>query len=258
MSYRLTLCVACVLAFAAWASPARAESEGVRCQVTTSVLRVRSSPGADQLGTALGGTWITAIARNADTTWAKVNWSGRDAWVMTQYLRCDSALDELTAADEATETAAEPSTSPSSSSTSTSPSSEEPDVLPQAQAMYDAVNAVRARFGLPKYSLDMRALDAAQWQADDMVARRYFAHNTPDGRRPADLMRDRGLPCPGWCGQNIIMGKTADEIGYSIQWFMNSSVHRANLLSQRYTGIGIGVARASSGMRYYVLNFFAE
>lgn len=262
MSYRLTLCVACVLAFAVWApqahaAPLQAGSDGLRCQVATPVLRVRSAPNADQVGTAYGGTWLQAMARNTDQTWAKVNWSGHQAWVMTQYLRCDGALEDLTTADETPEADAAPAASPNASASSSSVS-DDPAIPPLAQAMYDAVNAVRARFGLPAYSLDPRALDAAQWQADDMVARRYFAHNTPDGRRPADLMHDRGLPCPGWCGQNIIMGMTRDEIGYSIQWFMNSPVHRANLLSQRYSGIGIGVAQTSSGTRYYVLNFFGE
>ena len=124
--------------------------------------------------------------------------------------------------------------------------------------MLDAVNQVRAKAGLPPYDLDSRAQDAAQWQANDMITRSYFAHNTPDGRRPADLMRERGLPCPGWCGQNIIMGQTEDEIAYSINWFMNSTVHRANLLHRRYTGIGIGVAEYRPGRHYFILNFFGD
>ena len=38
-------------------------------------------------------------------------------------------------------------------------------------------------------------------------------------------------------------------------WFMHSTVHRGNLLSGRYNGIGIGVAAVRAGVRYYVLNF---
>jgi uncharacterized protein YkwD len=56
----------------------------------------------------------------------------------------------------------------------------------------------------------------------------------------------------------MIMGQGRDEIAYSINWFMNSAVHRANLLSRHYTGIGIGVAMSRSGLRYYILDFFGE
>lgn len=252
MSTRWTLFVACVaLVGLVWLTGSvYAEGEGIRCQVNTAVLRVRSAPGEAQIGTALGGTWLTVTARNADTTWGRVEWSGRSAWVNTQFLRCASPLAELAEPDEApaTETA----------EAADSPAADAPDIDPMARRMLEAVNTVRARFGLPAYDLDPRAQAAAQWQADDMVKRRYFAHNTPDGRRPADLMRDQGLPCPGWCGQNIIMGQTKDEIGYAITWFMNSAVHRANLLHRRYVGIGVGVAEARPGVRYYVLNFFGE
>ena len=67
MQHRMTLFVVSVLVgLWLWALPAFADGDGVRCQVTTPVLRVRSAPNEAQLGTAYGGTWLTATARNAD------------------------------------------------------------------------------------------------------------------------------------------------------------------------------------------------
>lgn len=263
MKHRIPLCVAGALAAVFLAVvPARADGSGVRCQVTASVLRVRSSVNGGQIGTAYGGTWLTATARDAEATWAKVEWSGREAWVMTQYLSCDSPVSDLSeATGPALESVAVAETTeqnqPADSDKDAAPAtaSTTPDVDPLVWTMFQRVNQLRANAGLSPYEWDDRAVTAAQWQAEDMVSRRYFAHNTPDGRTPSDLMRAQGLPCPGWCGQNIIMGQTADEVGYSLNWFMNSTVHRGNLLSSRYNGIGIGVAAVRAGVRYYVLNF---
>lgn len=263
MKHRIPLCVAGALAaLIVVVFPARAEGPGVRCQVAASVLRVRSEPDGGQIGTAYGGTWLTAMGRDAEATWAKVEWSGRDAWVMTQYLECDTPISELNEtageasdAPTATETTEDDSTATNATSEKAEVEPAVPEVDPLVRVMFQRINGLRAKVNLPPYAWDDRAYVAAQWQAEDMVNRRYFAHNTPDGRTPNDLMRAQGLPCPGWCGQNIIMGQTADEVSYSLNWFMNSTVHRANLLNSRYASIGIGVARARAGVRYYVLNF---
>ncbi len=260
MKHRIPLCVAGALAaLIVVVFPARAEGPGVRCQVAASVLRVRSTPDGGQIGTAYGGTWLTAMGRDAEATWAKVEWSGRDAWVMTQFLTCDTPVSELN------EMAAEASDAPTAAATTEDDSAganknaeagpAAPEVDSLAWTMFQRINGLRAKANLPPYDWNDQAYTAAQWQAEDMVNRRYFAHNTPDGRTPNDLMRAQGLPCPGWCGQNIIMGQTADEVSYSLNWFMNSTVHRGNLLNSRYASIGIGVARARAGVRYYVLNF---
>jgi uncharacterized protein YkwD len=244
----MTMIVVLTCAMALSAAPAAAAGESQRCQVATSVLRVRAAPDAVQIGTAYGGTWLTVTARDADARWVQVEWADRQAWVMAQWVRCDGALESLSvaAAVAGAETAE-----------SASGEAAVEGVDPLALAMYEAVNAVRAKYGLAAYNFDARAAAAAQWQAEDMVFRRYFAHNTPDGRRPADLMIWQGLKC-GWCGQNIIMGWTADEITHSINWFMNSAPHRANLLHGRYSAVGIGVAQVRPGLRYYVLNFHGD
>lgn len=247
----LNLSVICLgVLFAVWPRQALADGASVKCQITASSLRVRAAPDGAQIGTALGGTWLVAAGRDADATWLKIDWSGQTGWVMSRWLKCEGELDNLpeTSAPEASEA------TPAQTSSDSAPSG----LAGMAKAMADAVNDVRARAGLPPLVFDPRAITAAQWQAEDMVARRYFAHNTPDGRRPADLMRDQGLPCPGWCGQNIIQAWRGDDISESINWFMNSAPHRANLLHRRYIGIGVGVAELRPGVRYYVLNFYGE
>lgn len=246
----LNLSVVCLgILIAVWPRQALADGASVKCQITASSLRVRAAPDEAQIGTALGGTWLVATGRDADGAWIRVDWSGRAGWVMSRWLTCESELGELPEVSGADQPA-----DPVQAETRDEPTG----MRPLAEAMAAAVNEVRARAGLPPLTFDPRAIVSAQWQAEDMVARRYFAHNTPDGRRPADLMRAQGLPCPGWCGQNIIQAWRGDDITHSINWFMNSAPHRANLLHRRYVGIGVGVAELRPGVRYYVLNFYGE
>jgi uncharacterized protein YkwD len=54
-------------------------------------------------------------------------------------------------------------------------------------------------------------------------------------------------------GENIASGqRTAAEV---MQTWMNSSGHRANILSSTYNQIGVGVARDSSGKLYWTQIF---
>ena len=269
MRFSLTLVVGCLLAVAL-AHPVVAHADGktVRCQISASALRVRSAPDEEQIGTAYGGTWLTVTSRSADSTWVQVAWSGRQAWALAQYLKCSSDLNDLDVAGDDASSQSGPSNGNDDAAAAVSPVADQkttpaadvaPPLDPMVTTMLDSINQVRAQYGLPPYTLDMRAEDAAQWLADDMVARHYFSHYTPDGLGWAQRMRQRGLPCPGWCGENIIQGQTADQIAYSINWWMHSTVHRANLLSRRYTGIGVGVAQPPwSGARYFVLNFYGD
>ena len=63
----------------------------------------------------------------------------------------------------------------------------------------------------------------------------------------------------GWTGvlhandENIAWGqKTPEEV---VTGWMNSSGHRANILSSKFTFIGVGVYRSSSGRLYWVQLF---
>ena len=81
--------------------------------------------------------------------------------------------------------------------------------------------------------------------SDDMVKRNYFEHNSTDGRTVEDRLRAvgyaRGVNASG--GENIAYGVGAEATPRSIvSAWMHSPPHRADILRQAFTEVGIGVA----------------
>jgi uncharacterized protein YkwD len=103
------------------------------------------------------------------------------------------------------------------------------------------VNAERAAAGLPPFARH-RLLDAAaQRYTQDMSARGYFGHISPEGSRPADRVADAGYVAAG-AAENIAEG--AETPAQVVQMWMESPPHRANILSARWRDMGIGSVAA--------------
>jgi uncharacterized protein YkwD len=108
------------------------------------------------------------------------------------------------------------------------------------------LNRVRARHGLPPLRLNRKLSRAARRHSRDMVRRRYFAHDSRDGRSPFDRMRaTRYVPRKGtwWLGENIGWGSgRLSQPAAMVRMWMHSPPHRANILSRRFRDVGIGIA----------------
>jgi uncharacterized protein YkwD len=78
-----------------------------------------------------------------------------------------------------------------------------------------------------------------------MVARNYFSHTTPDGVTPWDRARAAGDHQPA--AENIAAGNASAKDTMN-QW-MNSTGHRANILNCSYKSMGVG--RATGGTYGY-------
>jgi uncharacterized protein YkwD len=85
-------------------------------------------------------------------------------------------------------------------------------------------------------------LDAsAKMKLDDMFAKQYFEHVSPDGKGVADLAAEVGYEYIV-IGENLALGGFADDNDLVDAW-MNSPGHRANILNDRYTEIGVAVGK---------------
>ena len=112
------------------------------------------------------------------------------------------------------------------------------------------LNAERAARGLGAFREDRRLREAAVRHSRDMVARRFFDHVGPDGPSLARRLERAGY-WPAAVGENIGGGggSSATPRGMVALW-MDSDVHRANILARSYRRIGIGVvARDPDGGR---------
>lgn len=80
---------------------------------------------------------------------------------------------------------------------------------------------------------------AAQMKADDMAAKGYFSHNSPDGKTPWYWFAQVGYDYAA-AGENLAVNFT-DSKDVTEAW-MHSPAHRANIMSGNYTEIGIATA----------------
>ncbi len=120
------------------------------------------------------------------------------------------------------------------------------------QQVFELVNKERASRGLALLKLNSELSRVARIKSQDMIDKKYFSHTSPTYGSPFDMMQKFGFKFSA-AGENIAYGqKTAAEVMNS---WMNSAGHRANILSEAYTTIGIGVAKTASGTLYWTQEF---
>jgi uncharacterized protein YkwD len=91
------------------------------------------------------------------------------------------------------------------------------------------VNKERAKKGLSALAMDLELLDAAMLRAAEVNL--YFSHTRPNGKSCCSVSVKAS-------GENIAAGSPT-AAGTMNQW-MNSSGHKANILGSNYQSIGIG------------------
>ncbi|MFF1478381.1 CAP domain-containing protein [Streptomyces sp. NPDC058301] len=119
------------------------------------------------------------------------------------------------------------------------------------QQVVDLANAERAKAGCSPLKADRRLNTSAQAHADDMAARNYYEHNSPEGRNAGDRMSAAGYGWHKW-GENIHRGPKSPAD--AMRDWMNSPGHRANLLDCGFKDIGVGVNLSGNGP-WWVQNF---
>lgn len=96
-------------------------------------------------------------------------------------------------------------------------------------------NQERLKAGLSALGILNKCNVMAQDHAEDMVARGYFSHDSPT---ETFSQRVRRYQLSGaWVGENIARAGSSEG---AIAGWMNSSGHRANILSNNYRSMGVG------------------
>jgi uncharacterized protein YkwD len=116
--------------------------------------------------------------------------------------------------------------------------------------MLARVNAVRKKAGAPALRSNTGLDQAAQRHAQDMLARDYFAHESPEGKTVRERARAAGYD---WrrIGENIAEGQfSVDEV---MATWMNSPGHRRNILDPAFKELGVGLALGRSGKSHQVV-----
>lgn len=85
---------------------------------------------------------------------------------------------------------------------------------------------------------------AAQRKAKDMLARNYFAHTTPDGKRFWTWIDGAGYNYT-LAGENLAIDFTTPESAHDA--LMASPTHKANIMNSRYKEVGVAVVSGNMG-----------
>ncbi len=110
---------------------------------------------------------------------------------------------------------------------------------PELEArMLELVNQERAHKGLRPLQADPEAREVARAHSQDMFARRYFSHVTPDGKDPFDRLRGAGVRFLT-AGENLALART---LPMAHQGLMD----RRGIAPTSFDRISAGSASASS------------
>ncbi|MDD2181593.1 MAG: SafA/ExsA family spore coat assembly protein [Bacilli bacterium] len=143
---------------------------------------------------------------------------------------------------------------PNGTSTPSTPSTPN-DIRALENEVIRLVNIERARVGQPALTENNEVSRVARIKSNDFIENNYFSHNSPTYGTPFEMLRSFGINFSA-AAENIARGqRTAAEVMNS---WMNSSGHRANILSSTYNQIGVGVARANDGTLYWTQIFIRD
>lgn len=150
------------------------------------------------------------------------------------------------------------------------------------QRTHELVNDQRASRGLQPLAHTEQIRLIARSHSEDMAARDYFGHETPEGLGPADRGRGEGYNCrknygshyTTGLGENIyraplyhaftkVEGRIVSYVWLTpeglarkaVTVWMGNERHRENILTASYDRAGVGVAVAKDGKAYFTQNF---
>lgn len=119
-----------------------------------------------------------------------------------------------------------------------------------AEQVADLVNMERAKAGLAPLKVDRNASNAAQVRAKEIQT--SFSHTRPDGSSFSTALTQNGIGFKE-AGENIAYGQRSPQ--EVMNGWMNSQGHRANILNEDFTSIGVGYYENSSGVDYWAQLF---
>jgi uncharacterized protein YkwD len=125
----------------------------------------------------------------------------------------------------------------------------------KAQALLDLMNAARAREKLVPLERSGELDEVALVRARSLVANGYFDHYAPDGESAFSELAVRGIRYR-LAGENLARNNYPESrtVSAAFDGLMASPGHRANILEERFSGVGVAAVQ-SGRMWVYVMVF---
>ena len=126
----------------------------------------------------------------------------------------------------------------------------------QAKSLLSLINAGRQNAGLRHVTVDSQLTAIAQGRSNDMVARNYFSHITPEGKDYQTLLKAAGVRYR-WSGEILNKNNFREDLAASsaYDWFLSSPAHHDIIFDGRYNLVGLGVTRDGAGYFVFTVIF---
>lgn len=129
-------------------------------------------------------------------------------------------------------------------------------LAPDEELMLRLVNEERKSEGLNELTWCPALARSSQAHSDDMAARDYFEHASPEGGEVWDRAKEQGYNY-SYVGENIAVGQ--QSVKEVVDGWMDSKGHRENILNYNFTHLGyakaVGTFKGDSGFVYWTQNF---
>lgn len=144
---------------------------------------------------------------------------------------------------------------PATTPPATTPPANPPGTGTPQDEILRLTNVERQKAGCGPLLFDASLTAAAQAHSADMATNNYFSHTGLNGSTHISRARAAGWPNSS-VSENIAAGSTTPAA--TIQMWMNSSGHRANILDCGSTHLGVGYAQGGGTYRYYWTQAFGR
>jgi len=123
--------------------------------------------------------------------------------------------------------------------------------------IFEEINRERVRRGAPPLVWDTLLAKIAREHSQDMAARRFFGHMTPEGKDVDARLRQWGLKRYRMVAENLALNfDPISPVSTTIHQWMMSPGHKRNILGPfRYTGVGVAVSERGA---YYITQIFLD
>src|SRR5438552_18830445 len=111
------------------------------------------------------------------------------------------------------------------------------------KAVFALTNEQRAKHGVPALEFDADLTATARGHSQDMLNRRFFSHENPDGEGSDDRIARHCRRLIGETGENVWMssGRIPQLATEIVETWMERPGHRRNILAIEFTHLGVGV-----------------
>jgi len=146
--------------------------------------------------------------------------------------------------------------------------------------IHDLINLERKKKGLASLDWNKKLSAIARKHSVDMAEKKYFSHFSPEGKDFLYRYEQGGFRCNIRIGSEIYLGSEnifqanlydsvtyANEVAYYdwnteadianqvVRGWMNSALHRKNILTPHWNTEGIGISISADGMVFVTQNF---